>query len=44
MWLLIAGTGIAVVLLLFIALSVVGFITPNPDDSDSAASGIVRRN
>lgn len=30
-------------ILLFIAISLIGFITPNPDDGDSARSGIVHR-
>jgi hypothetical protein len=43
MWLLVVGAGIAVVILLFIGLSVIGLITPNPGDSDSTGTGIVRR-
>lgn len=31
------------VIALFVAFSIVGLITPKPDDQDSAASGVVQR-
>ncbi len=39
------GVGLIIggLILLFIAISIVGFITPRPDDQDSAQSGIVHR-
>jgi hypothetical protein len=39
------GVGLVVggLILLFAAISVIGFITPRPDDQDSASSGIVHR-
>lgn len=39
------GVGLVIggLILLFVAISIIGFITPKPDDQDSANSGIVRR-
>lgn len=39
------GVGLVIggLILLFVAISLIGFITPNPDDRDSANSGIARR-
>jgi hypothetical protein len=41
--LMIAGLLIGGIILLFVVLSVVGFVTPRPDDQDSAASGVIYR-
>ncbi|MCS6909077.1 MAG: OadG family protein [Anaerolineales bacterium] len=39
------GVGLVIggLILLFIAISLIGFITPRPDDRDSANSGVVHR-
>jgi hypothetical protein len=40
---MIAGLLIGGIILLFVGLSIIGFITPMPGDQDSAASGVVHR-
>lgn len=37
------GLFVGGVILLFVAISFIGFITPKPDDQDSAASGLAHR-
>lgn len=41
--LMIAGLLIGGIILLFMVLSVVGFIAPRPDDQDATASGVIHR-